>query len=120
MNAAELLSKCKSKRIDLKLVNGQLRYKAPKGVMNESFKKCLKEHKQDLIQIIASHYKEKHIQTEKYCERLKCSQCKYLVEFPCKNLEHITEQSFRQCQLKDSGRFPMQLACENFVARYFH
>ena len=60
MNATELLSECRSKDITLKLADGQLRYKAPKGTMSDELKGALREHKQTLIELLqpADYYHE--------------------------------------------------------------
>lgn len=66
MNAEKVLKECRSKGVTLEAVNGQILYRAPKGVMTEELKKRVKEHKQDLISFLSvnlpSNYYDKHIE----------------------------------------------------------
>ncbi len=49
-------------------------------------------------------------------QKVICRNCRYLVPFPCKIPEHVNEDTFRKCNLKDQGRFPMQSACESHIS----
>ena len=101
-SAIQLLDECQARGITLFMVDGKLRYRAPKGAIDEGLKSALSKHKASVIQLL------KPIPTNTIC-----GGCVHLKTFPTKYPGYICEQSFRWCEQRSEGRFPMQKACNN-------
>ncbi|MCW3466338.1 non-ribosomal peptide synthetase [Chitinophaga nivalis] len=56
---AELYTKLKELKVNVRLVNDKLDLQAPKGVLNEALLNEIKTHKEDLIQFISSYRQQK-------------------------------------------------------------
>ena len=61
MSPQKLLNECRERNITLEVVDGQLRYRAPKGAMDPNLKKTLQDRKLELIAILDRDYYDRHI-----------------------------------------------------------
>ena len=58
MNAAELISLFTRSNVELKAVDGKLKFQAPQGFMTPALLAQLKEHKQEILQIVAKQARD--------------------------------------------------------------
>jgi hypothetical protein len=62
MNAVKLLNECEARNITLKLVDGELRYRAPREALTEDFLETLRANKPNLMEILKSdNYYDRHV-----------------------------------------------------------